>query len=140
MSAVDKKRVMMALSSRAKEAIKVGLAMVIVYVHVAAFIWPRTSVGMFGDATRKLWAIQAQLFRTYWELMSGKGTAAEDLEKASLETAYAKLTTSPQGLTATEAKARIEKYGRNELIEKEVSNLEKFLRFFWGPIAWMMFN
>jgi hypothetical protein len=32
---------------------------------------------MFSDASRKLWATQAQLFRTYLELMSGKGTAED---------------------------------------------------------------
>jgi H+-transporting ATPase len=63
---------------------------------------------------------------------------ADDLEKASLDTVYEKLTTSPEGLTSTEAKAGIEKYGRNELLDKEASDLEKFLRFFWGPIAWMI--
>ena len=64
--------------------------------------------------------------------------AADDLEKASLDTVYEKLGTSAKGLTAAEAKARIEKYGRNELVDKEASDLEKFLRFFWGPIAWMI--
>jgi H+-transporting ATPase len=64
--------------------------------------------------------------------------AADDLEKASLDTVYEKLGTSTKGLTAAEAKARIEKYGRNELVDKEASDLEKFLAFFWGPIAWMI--
>ncbi len=63
---------------------------------------------------------------------------ADDLEKASLDTVYEKLSTSPEGLTSAEAKARIDKYGRNELVDKEASDLEKFLRFFWGPIAWMI--
>ncbi len=45
---------------------------------------------------------------------------------------------SPKGLTSAEAKARIDKYGRNELVAKETSDLEKFLLFFWGPIAWMI--
>jgi H+-transporting ATPase len=63
---------------------------------------------------------------------------ADDLEKASLDTVYEKLTPLPEGLTSTEAKAGIEKYGRNELLDKEASDLEKFLRFFWGPIAWMI--
>ncbi len=27
---------------------------------------------------------------------------------------------------------------RNELVDKEAGNLEKFLLFFWGPIAWMI--
>jgi len=62
----------------------------------------------------------------------------EDLEKASLDTVYEKLQTSAKGLTSAEVKTRIEKYGRNELRDKEASNLEKFLAFFWGPIAWMI--
>jgi H+-transporting ATPase len=69
---------------------------------------------------------------------SGSPQAADDLEKASLDTVYEKLDTSAKGLTAAEAKARIEKYGRNELVDKEASDLEKFLLFFWGPIAWMI--
>jgi len=68
---------------------------------------------------------------------SDKATAA-DLEKVSLDTVYATLSTSAQGLTSAEATSRLTQYGRNELVEKEVSNLEKFLRFFWGPIAWMI--
>ena len=64
--------------------------------------------------------------------------AADDLEKASLEAVYKSLGTTPQGLTSDEATRRIEKFGRNELLDKEVSDLEKFLRFFWGPIAWMI--
>ena len=64
--------------------------------------------------------------------------ATEDLETASIDTVYQQLGTTTKGLTSTEAKARIEQYGRNELVAKEVSDLEKFLRFFWGPIAWMI--
>jgi len=62
----------------------------------------------------------------------------DDLEKAGLDTVYAKLGTSAKGLTLGEAQQRIGKYGRNELADKEASDLEKFLRFFWGPIAWMI--
>ena len=63
---------------------------------------------------------------------------SQDLEKAPLDAVYQSLDTSARGLTTTEARARIEKYGRNELADKEASDLEKFLRFFWGPIAWMI--
>ena len=49
----------------------------IVYILVAAFIWPTSSFGMFSGACRKLWATQTQLYRTYRGLMSGKGTAAD---------------------------------------------------------------
>ena len=69
---------------------------------------------------------------------SGSPGAAEDLEKASLDTVYQKLDASAKGLTTGEAHERLKKYGRNELVDKEASDLEKFLRFFWGPIAWMI--
>ncbi|MEA3276419.1 MAG: plasma-membrane proton-efflux P-type ATPase [Pseudomonadota bacterium] len=67
----------------------------------------------------------------------GAGTS-EDLEKVSLDTVYATLATSAQGLTSDEAKERIEQYGRNELEEKQLSNLQRFLAYFWGPIPWMI--
>ena len=50
--------------------------------------------------------------------------STNDLEKASLDTVYAALGTSPKGLASSEVKQRLEKYGRNELVEKEVSDLD----------------
>jgi H+-transporting ATPase len=64
--------------------------------------------------------------------------APNDLEKADLAAVYTALGTSPQGLSAAEASSRLRQYGRNELADKEISNLQRFLRFFWGPIAWMI--
>jgi uncharacterized membrane protein YccC len=49
----------------------------LVWILVAAFLWPRSSVGAFNEANRKLWATQAQLYRTYRKVMSGSGTAEE---------------------------------------------------------------
>ncbi len=76
------------------------------------------------------------------DLISMPDTASpgdtDDLEKSDLDTVYAKLATSAKGLTSSEAKERLEKYGQNELADREASDLEKFLRFFWGPIAWMI--
>ena len=48
-----------------------------------------------------------------------QSASTNDLEKASLDTVYATLATSPKGLASSEAKQRLEKYGRNELVEKE---------------------
>ena len=69
---------------------------------------------------------------------NGSSNGDVDLENASLDAVYQKLKTSPKGLTSAEAKTRLEKFGPNELVDKEISDLERFLRFFWGPIAWMI--
>ncbi|MDD5275642.1 MAG: plasma-membrane proton-efflux P-type ATPase [Methylovulum sp.] len=42
------------------------------------------------------------------------------------------------GLSATEAEARLAFYGLNTLQEKHQSALLKFLSYFWGPIPWMI--
>ncbi|NPA35296.1 MAG: plasma-membrane proton-efflux P-type ATPase [Chlorobi bacterium] len=61
-----------------------------------------------------------------------------DMEKVSLEKVYEILKTSSRGLSSKEAEERLAKYGRNELDEEKTSKLEKFLRYFWGPIPWMI--
>jgi H+-transporting ATPase len=42
------------------------------------------------------------------------------------------------GLTSEEAQRRLGQYGYNELPERAVNPLLKFLSYFWGPIAWMI--
>ena len=48
------------------------------------------------------------------------------------------LDSSVAGLSQVEAKKRLTQYGSNELPEKRVNPLLKFLSYFWGPIAWMI--
>ncbi|NGX28653.1 MAG: Calcium-transporting ATPase 1 [Candidatus Anoxychlamydiales bacterium] len=43
-----------------------------------------------------------------------------------------------QGLSSTEAKERLEKYGPNTLEVKKDSIFKKLIVFFWGPIPWMI--
>ena len=45
---------------------------------------------------------------------------------------------SAAGLTQAEAERRLVQYGENALAEHHVSALERLLRFFWGPIPWMI--
>jgi H+-transporting ATPase len=59
----------------------------------------------------------------------------EDLSLADLEK---HLETSPDGLGQAEARRRLEQYGYNELPEKKVNPILKFLFYFWGPIPWMI--
>ena len=49
-----------------------------------------------------------------------------------------KLSTSRDGLSSSEAQKRLQQYGRNEISEKKQSRLIAFLRYFWGPIPWMI--
>ena len=71
--------------------------------------------------------------------VAGKGNGdTSELETLALEEVYKKLATSPQGLSAAQAEDRLSRYGRNELEDKQASNLEKFLRYFWGPIPFMI--
>jgi H+-transporting ATPase len=44
------------------------------------------------------------------------------------------LDTSSDGLSTAEAQHRVDKYGYNEIEEKRVSPILKFLSYFWGPI------
>jgi len=43
-----------------------------------------------------------------------------------------------KGLSSAQAEKRIEKYGPNEIPEKEESLFHRIFRRFWGPIPWMI--
>nr|NIV30530.1 hypothetical protein [Anaerolineae bacterium] len=73
---------------------------ILVYSLVSALLWPQSSRGAFEDASRKLWATQARLYRSYLSLMSGKGTA-ENSKQLRLQEVQL-LTQSGQLLNAAE--------------------------------------
>ncbi len=50
----------------------------------------------------------------------------------------ARLGVSSDGLSLAEAQRRLTQYGYNELPEKTVNPLWKFLSYFWGPIPGMI--
>ncbi|MEA5443320.1 plasma-membrane proton-efflux P-type ATPase [Cyanobium gracile] len=50
----------------------------------------------------------------------------------------AKLSSSPAGLSQSEACHRLSQYGANEIPEKKTNRILKFLTYFWGPIPWMI--
>jgi H+-transporting ATPase len=62
-----------------------------------------------------------------------------DLSKLPVSDVLKQLDADPaKGLGAGEAKARLAKYGPNALEEKHQSQLAVMLRFFWGPMPWMI--
>jgi len=62
----------------------------------------------------------------------------EDMKKASVKDLLQEFTSTESGLSASEAKERLVKYGYNDIPEKKVNPILKFLRYFWGPIPWMI--
>jgi len=62
----------------------------------------------------------------------------QDLKTMPLVEVEHRLMSSSKGLTQKEAIARLAQYGPNEIQEKSVNQLVKFLGYFWGPIPWMI--
>ncbi|MBW8639545.1 plasma-membrane proton-efflux P-type ATPase [Hoeflea sp. WL0058] len=69
---------------------------------------------------------------------TGKAKDAEDFSKLPLPELEKKLDATADGLSEAEAAKRLDRYGANEIPEKTVSPLMKFLSYFWGPIPWMI--
>ncbi len=59
-------------------------------------------------------------------------------DEAPLDQVYEALETSPNGLSAAEARSRLDRYGPNELEDETTSDLRRLLSYFWGPIPWMI--
>lgn len=66
-------------------------------------------------------------------------TSGGDLEKAPLDQVMQELGADAKtGLSASEAQARLQKYGANALEEKEESFTHKLVHTFMGPIEYMI--
>jgi len=71
-------------------------------------------------------------------VLSNSQTKAYDFQPLSMEDAFKKLSASSEGLSEGDVSHRLKEYGYNEIIERKVSPLLKFLTYFWGPIPWMI--
>src|SRR5665213_847935 len=75
---------------------------------------------------------------TEHEASGSKPDANDDLKTLPVAEVEKRLGSSPDGLTQVEAEERLTQYGPNEITEKTVNPLLKFLTYFWGPIPWMI--
>ncbi len=62
----------------------------------------------------------------------------ESLKEIPISDLIKRLGTSVDGLSQTDADKRLEEYGYNEIEEKRINPLKKFLSYFWGPIPVMI--
>jgi H+-transporting ATPase len=73
------------------------------------------------------------------ELKPGyKPNATDDLKSLPMQEVEEKLGSSPDGLSQAEAQKRLTQYGPNEIEEKKINPILKFLTYLWGPIPWMI--
>jgi H+-transporting ATPase len=64
--------------------------------------------------------------------------STEDAKKVSVDEMFSRLSASKEGLPSSEVEKRLQQYGPNEIPEKKVNPIVKFLGYFWGPIPWMI--
>jgi H+-transporting ATPase len=61
-----------------------------------------------------------------------------EYKNISLEETYKFLETTADGLSDSEVKRRIEKYGKNEIVEKQQNSLLEFILRYWGIMPWLL--
>jgi H+-transporting ATPase len=64
--------------------------------------------------------------------------STEEAGKITTAELFRKLGSSESGLLSSDAEQRLQRYGYNEIPEKRTSPIIRFLRYFWGPIPWMI--
>ena len=62
----------------------------------------------------------------------------KDAAEASIEDLMREVSSGEEGLSSSEAESRLGEHGPNEIAEKKVNPIVKFLAYFWGPIPWMI--
>lgn len=70
--------------------------------------------------------------------MNQTNISIDEAKKTSVDELMTKLSSSKGGISDQEAKNRLEQYGPNEITKKKESKFTKFVKYFWGPIPWMI--
>jgi len=70
--------------------------------------------------------------------MAGQKITTKEAKDESVDEVFAILASRREGLVGSEARDRIREFGYNEIPEKKESPYIKFLKYFQGPIAWMI--
>jgi len=76
--------------------------------------------------------------KTRSKLRLGLEITETQMKDLSVEELLARFQSSPNGLSQARAQSFVDQYGYNELPEKKVNPVLKFLSYFWGPIPGMI--
>ncbi len=60
------------------------------------------------------------------------------VQETPISDLFDQLSSSKGGLSSPEVEKRIKQFGYNEISEKKINTLVRFLKYFWGPIPWMI--
>jgi len=69
---------------------------------------------------------------------AGGPTQKTDLQTLPMDQVEQTLGSDPDGLSTQEAAKRLAQYGANEIQDKKTNIMLVFLKYFWGPIPWMI--
>jgi H+-transporting ATPase len=64
--------------------------------------------------------------------------SSKEAAELTLDAVLERLSATAGGLSASEVAERLAQFGPNEIAEKKVNPILKFLSYFWGPIPWMI--
>jgi H+-transporting ATPase len=70
--------------------------------------------------------------------MDTKVRATSEYKNISLKETYKFLETTSNGLSDSEVKIRLEKFGNNEIVEKKQNSFLEFLLRYWGSMPWLL--
>ena len=71
-------------------------------------------------------------------MVESQTISTDKARSMAVDDLYQALSSGQGGLGQSKAESRIRKFGPNEIVEKEESEILKFFRYFWGPIPWMI--
>src|ERR1035437_5766436 len=70
--------------------------------------------------------------------MDLKVRATSEYKNITLEETYKFLETTADGLSDSEVKIRLVKFGNNEIEEKKQNSILEFILRYWGPMPWLL--
>lgn len=74
----------------------------------------------------------------YGNIMDKIVINADEAKKSSFKELLKKLASSKKGISSSQAQKRLQDYGPNEISEEKANPLVKFLKYFWGPMPWLI--